>query len=343
MPDRAIIIQTAFPGDVILTLPLVQILKARMPVTEIDMLVVPAAAELLRNHPAIREIFVYDKRGRDRGFSGFVKTLRALKTRNYGLALIPHRSVRSASLARLSAIPRRIGFDTSSGRFMLNSTVRYDPSVHEIERNLSLLSGVGIEPPWERVLPELFPSQDDARVVDSAISGFSGNSLIGIAPGTVWNTKRWPRFTELVEKLVKDDHSIVLIGGKDDELLCGNISRSVASPRVLSAAGMLTMLQSAELLRRCRLLICNDSAPMHMAVAMRTPVVSIFGATVPGFGFFPYGKRDVVVETKGLPCRPCAIHGGDECPIRTFDCMMNISADMVLQNIEKVISPAVNG
>ena len=77
---------------------------------------------------------------------------------------------------------------------------------------------------------------------------------------------------------------------------------------------------------------------MHLAVAMQTQVVAIFGATVPEFGFAPYGRHDVVVETKGLSCRPCSIHGGDKCPISTFDCMKRISADNVYGSIQAVLS-----
>jgi heptosyltransferase-2 len=72
---------------------------------------------------------------------------------------------------------------------------------------------------------------------------------------------------------------------------------------------------------------------MHLAVAMKTPVVAIFGATVPSFGFGPYGEKDVVVQIEGLPCRPCSIHGGDKCPIGTFECMVKISAEMVFAKI----------
>ena len=77
----------------------------------------------------------------------------------------------------------------------------------------------------------------------------------------------------------------------------------------------------------------NDSAPLHIGVAMRTPVAAIFGATVPEFGFAPYGEHDIVIETKELDCRPCAIHGGTVCPIGTFVCMKNIEARMVYERV----------
>ena len=102
--------------------------------------------------------------------------------------------------------------------------------------------------------------------------------------------------------------------------------------------GELTLLQSGELIRRCRVLIANDSAPMHMAVAVRTPVVAIFGATVPEFGFTPLGEHDVVVQTLGLECRPCAIHGGTSCPIKTFVCMKDIQVADVLDRVNDILA-----
>ena len=106
---------------------------------------------------------------------------------------------------------------------------------------------------------------------------------------------------------------------------------------IVSAAGDLTLLQSSSLIKRCRVVVSNDSAPMHLAVASRIPVVAIYGATIPAFGFAPYGKQDVIVETSGLSCRPCSIHGGERCPIETFDCMKRITADEAFRNVLAIV------
>ncbi|HEX9006414.1 MAG TPA: glycosyltransferase family 9 protein, partial [Bacteroidota bacterium] len=91
------------------------------------------------------------------------------------------------------------------------------------------------------------------------------------------------------------------------------------------------------LLRRCRLLVTNDTAPQHLAVAVGTPVVAIFGPTVPRFGFAPIGPLDTVVETPGLVCRPCGIHGGERCPIGTFECMNLITVQHVLAAVDHIL------
>ncbi len=339
-PDRILIFQTAFLGDVVLTLPLVQVLHREFPNTLIDFLTTPKAAAILRNHPAIHAVIEYDKRGGQRGLGGMFSISSILRAQRYGVALVPHRSLRSAIVTALSRIPERIGFDVSAGRLLFTETVQYRKNVHEIERNLCFLNALDIRIP-KKELPSVYPSTADVHAVDRFISEIQikpNDKLIAIAPGSVWNTKRWPseRFSDLVRRITAVGMKAVLVGGKEDESLCKEIASNAQGTAVYLSAGRFSILQSAELLRRCAALVSNDSAPMHLAVAMRTPVVAVFGATVPSFGFAPYGEKDVVVQIERLPCRPCSIHGGDTCPIGTFDCMVKISAEMVF---EKIVQP----
>jgi heptosyltransferase-2 len=167
------------------------------------------------------------------------------------------------------------------------------------------------------------------------------DSLVAIAPGSVWNTKRWPKehFITLAKMLMDDGISIILIGGRDDLALCSEI-RNALGGNAVNAAGMLTLLQSSELIQRCVVLVSNDSAPVHLAAGVRTPVVAIFGATAPHFGFAPRGANDLVVEIDGLSCRPCAIHGGKRCPIKTFVCMNDLKPELVFTKVKMVIDGA---
>ena len=343
-PGKILIFQTAFLGDLVLTLPLIQVARRNFLNSRIAVVAIPAACESLMNHPAIDEIIPYDKRGSDTGLKGIMRMVRRLRKEAFDLAIVPHRSIRSALITRLAGIPRRIGFSTSAGRFLFTDVVTYQ-NVHETQRNLSLLEPLGIRETG-RELPSLFPSEEDIRVVDELMKnsalhdGIAREQLVAIAPGSVWNTKRWPSeyFVSLCNLVLKAGNSVVLIGGEGDRLLCGEINRQIGGGKILNAAGDLTVLQSAEVIRRSGILVSNDSAPMHLGVAMRTPVVVIYGATVPAFGFAPLGERDVVMETHGLPCRPCSIHGGNVCPIRTFICMKNILPENVFAQVESLLS-----
>ena len=336
-----LVVQTAFIGDAILTLPLIQTLKKKYPDVQIDVVVIPRTAELFANHPDIANIFSYDKRNTDRGIAGFFQFRKKLLQYRYDLAIVPHRSLRSAMLA-MSLRPRKsICFDRNAGKWLFDLNVHYKSELHEIDRNLSLLHPLGIRDTISDI-PKLYPSKEDQAAVDALWKrwNFENDSVAAIAPGSIWATKRWlpERFAETAKYFAQKKFRVVLIGGKDDLELCKTVRAQAGTADVQTAAGELTLLQSAELIRRCRVLLSNDSAPLHLAAAVQTPVVAIFGATIPQFGFAPRGKRDIVLGVEGLSCRPCAIHGGNRCPIGTFDCMNNMRVSIVVQAMENVLS-----
>jgi heptosyltransferase-2 len=336
-PVSILVVQTAFVGDVVLVLPLLDLLHEKFPGSMITAVTIPAAEGLMANHPAVARVMVYDKRGADSGPRGLLRMASRLRAAGIDVALIPHRSLRSALLCRLAGIPVRIGFDTSAGRFLLTRRVRYVATDHEVLRNLALAAPLGIPFSGFRI-PRLYPSEADRRAVDAFLRQCFGRDAvdhpppcIAVAPGSVWNTKRWPelKFNSLIRYLLDEGWHVVLVGGGADRDLCSRLAASARDPRVADAAGRFSLLQSAYLIGRCAALVSNDSAPVHLAVAMSIPVVAIFGPTVPSFGFAPSGPGDRVVETPGLWCRPCSIHGGRTCPTGTFDCMNLISAERV--------------
>ena len=326
--QKILIIQTAYAGDVILTTPLIRAAKLGFPTAEIYFLAMPTTANVLENNPNLFRILLYDKRNTDSGVLGFFRLLKKLKKQQFDLVLVPHRSLRSALLALGSGAPIRIGFDKSAGSFLFTRKVHYRKDIHEVDRNLSLLEIFNIK--LKDRSPEIFPDQNDFNIVKQLLKE-SSSELIAAAPGSVWPTKRWPKesFAQLCGQFLKDGKTVVLVGGKDDRNLCEEIAYTGES-NVVNLAGLLTLRQSAELLQRCRVVVTNDSAPMHLAAAVGTPTVAIFGPTIPGFGFYPYRSNSKVVE-KALSCRPCGIHGGNKCPIGTHECMVEISAAEVMK------------
>jgi heptosyltransferase-2 len=343
---RIVVFQTAFPGDVVLTLPLAQALRRNLPGAFVGFVATPGGATLLKNHPAVSTVLVYDKRGADRGAAGMRRVARRLREGHFGVALVPHRSIRSALVVRLARIPRRVGFSTSAGKMFLSDVVPYDREAREIDRNMSLLRPLGFLNE-EASLPSLYPAGSDMATVDALVRSWQAHGglsrrWVTLAPGSVWATKRWPaaHFVGLARMLVDAGWALALIGGAEDRSLCDQIVAAVGGKHALNAAGTLSLLQSAEFIRRSDALVSNDSAPMHLACAVRVPVVALFGPTVPGFGFAPLGPRDIVVERRGLSCRPCSIHGGTKCPIGTFECMIAVSPGEVFRAIESLLLPS---
>ena len=326
---RVLILQTAFLGDVVLAAPMAEEIKKAHPSWQIDFLTIPQAASLVDSNPNISEVLKYDKSGKDSGIKGFFNMVRMIETGAYDLAIVPHRSIRSAALVRLAGIPKRIGFDRSTGSFLFTEIIKYDKTRHEVDRNLKLLNSI-IDSPIEGY-PRLYPSAEDDQNAAEILSKNGINSvkpLVALAPGSKWKTKRWPieKYEELAGKFIMDGANVVIIGGEDDIPLL----KEAQFDGTLSLAGELTLMESAAILKKCDVLVTNDSAPMHFAVGVDTPVVAIFGATAPKYGFYPYNKDDIVVDRE-LPCRPCAIHGGTKCPIGTFECMLDINAEEVYQ------------
>jgi heptosyltransferase-2 len=162
--------------------------------------------------------------------------------------------------------------------------------------------------------------------------------LIGLAPGSVWATKRWPYYTELA-CLLNGDARLAIVGGKDDAPIAAEIA-AAASNRVVDATGKLSLLGSAELIRRCAILVTNDSAPQHLASAVGTPTITVFGPTVPEFGFGPLAPRSKTVGVAGLECRPCDRHGPMRCPLGHWRCMRELTASVVADAIARIQSEA---
>jgi heptosyltransferase II len=313
-----LVIQTAFLGDVILSTGLLEALAERF--GPVDVVTTPAAAPLVETHPAVRRVVAYDKHGRDRGIDGFSRVVRALKRAKYARVFLPHRSLRSALLARLAGIPERIGFAGGPGSWSYTRRVEVPRDGHDAERQLALAGGQ-----TARVslgITSADRASADAWLAERGITG----KFVALAPGSIWGTKRWPGYAELAARI---EGPVVVVGGPDDIGLASQIAREGAG-RVHSAAGALSLRASAALLERARALVTNDSAPLHLATAVGTPVIAIFGPTIPGFGFGPRGAEDVVVQREGLECRPCSRHGPHVCPLGHHRCMNEIRVEQVL-------------
>lgn len=319
---RAVVIQTAHLGDVVLTLPLLHALAARH--GPVDVVTTPSAAPLLEGQPPVRAVLPFDKHGRDSGARGLWRMARRLQHAGYASAWLPHRSLRSGLLARLAGIPRRTGFERSPGSICYSHRIRYPGRGHQVDR-LAALAGVAApRPPWYRV-----PEGADREAVACLAAARVSPPFVVVAPGARWGTKRWPGFPALAAAL---DLPVVVVGGPEDQPLGGAIVAAAAG-RAVNLAGTLSLPGSAGVIARGALVVSNDSLPLHLAGALGRPVVALFGPTVPGFGFGPLGVADRVVAREGLPCRPCSPHGPPTCPLGHHRCMQDLGVAAVLAAI----------
>ena len=332
--SSTLVVQTSFLGDTVLTTPLLAQLANRGPV---DVVTTPAAAALLANHPAVRTLIPYDKRGSDRGVIGLWRLSRRLRAMRYDVALLAQGSWRSAALALLAGIPSRIGFSTSAGRLLYTKRVAYRDDLHHAARLLMLARPNGREPTPTELRPSLAPGAAEREAVDAFLreQGVRGDEpLVALAPGSVWATKRWPYYPELAQELARSARVIVVGSAADTPLAQAIVA---AAPEARDATGRLSLLASAELVGRSRVLVTNDSAPLHLASAMGTPTVAIFGPTVPDFGFGPLAPRASVVGHDVLPCRPCDRHGPQRCPLGHHRCMRELTPSAVAERARALL------
>lgn len=330
----SVVIQTSFLGDTILTTALLAQLAHRGPV---DVVTTPAAASVLTGHPAVRSVIVYDKRGSHAGLFGLTTLASRLRSAAYDVAYLAQGSLRSAALAFMARIPERIGFATSAGSWLYTTKVPYRDDLHHAARLLMLSRPNGREPTVEEMRPSLEPGPAERELVDDLLRRAevtASERLIALAPGSVWATKRWPYYRELAEELAGTGR-IVIVGGQDDAPLALEIRTAV--PNAVDATGLLPLLGSAELIGRCAVIVTNDSSPLHLASAMGTPTVAIFGPTVPEFGFGPLAPSSVAVGHETLACRPCHRHGPRRCPLTHFRCMRELTADAVAARARTLI------
>ncbi len=329
-----LVIQTAFLGDVVLTTPLLSALAAQH--GPVDVLTTPVATPLLETHPAVRKVIPYDKRGSDHGWAGVQRLARRLKAEQYERAYLPHRSLRTATVALLARIPARIGF-RGGWSFLYTETRQKPRTGHESDRLLALADGTaGTYPPLLRPTP-----QDElvARGIWDEIAQKPRGPFVALAPGSIWGSKRWPYYPELAHRLAARGIAVAVIGGADDANLGSEIvaaAGAAGGPVAINTCGVFTLRQSAALIGQSALLVTNDSAPLHLATAMGTPTVALFGPTVTDFGFGPIRPGDLALGVEGLQCRPCSSHGPVQCPLGHHRCMRDLTVDAVIAAIEEL-------
>ena len=336
--NKILVIQTAFLGDAVLTLPMIQQLKVLFKNSKISVLCIPSTKDVFKNSESVDEIIVFDKRNKDKSLISFFKLILKIRGEQFTYVYSPHRSLRSTLISFFSNAINTTGFNTASLSGLYKKIISYDSSIHEVARNLSLIGFDITNENW-KIMPELKTPGEIKNRTDDLLKNLSQKKIIAVAPGSVWQTKVYPEkyFVELIDLLIKNGCEILLIGGKEDKILCERITANF-SEHVYTLAGKISVIESVEILKKCFALICNDSAPTHLAMVAGIPVLTIYCSTVPSFGFYPYNQKSAFVSYDNLKCKPCGIHGHNKCPEKTFDCAVNLKPQQVFQKLKQIIT-----
>ena len=324
---RFLIIQTAFLGDVVLATPLIEKLRAFYPEDTIDFLVRKGNESLLKDHPLLDEVLVWNKQ--EHKMRNLWGMMRKVRVRGYDYVINLQRFASSGLITVFSGA-YTIGYDKNPlSRYFTEKkphVIGSDPRhyIHEVQRNLSLIQGLTDA---EVVRPKLYPSEGDYKKV----AVHKEVSYITMSPASVWFTKQLARekWVELIQSFGAEER-IYLLGAPGDAGLCDGIIAEAGHAGVRSLCGQLSLLQSAALMEGARMNYVNDSAPMHLASAMNAPVTAVYCSTVPYFGFGPLSDVSRVVETPvALDCRPCGLHGYKACPLGHFKCAHTIPVELL--------------
>ncbi len=313
--DRFLVIQTAFIGDVILATPVIEKLHCFYPGAKIDILIRQGNETLFENHPFIHEILILNKKKQK--LFNLYKTIKRIRKTRYDHVINLHRFLSSGIITALSGASNTWGFNKNPVSFLFDHVVQHEihdniKPVHEAERNLSVIKHL-TNHAFTR--PALYPSNTDYKAIQHP------GQYISIAPASVWHTKQLPpaKWIELIN-YIGQSYKTYLIGGSDDQELCEYIKEHVHT-NIENLAGKTSFLQTAALMQNATMNFVNDSAPMHLASAVDAPVTAVFCSTIPAFGFTPLSNHSFIIETDNtLTCRPCGIHGHEECPLGHFQC-----------------------
>lgn len=339
---KIVLIPKGFLGDILLTTPVIAALTRSNPDAVISVVCTPGTAEFVRRDPLVHEVIVYDRRREHRGWRGLRAFARSLKERGFDIAYSFHRSPRTQILMWLAAIPERVSFSDAYLQFLSSRCVAKQSGHHEVLRNLSLVSAE-LDEVSRRLCERLAhtPQENvpwaDLRVPEVVLDNLServrrlldGESYIVLAPGSAWATKQWDvhGFRSVASTYRARGLRVVLVGAPQDVRACGAVANGL---EVENLCGETSVEELIALIAGARCVVCNDSLALHISSAMKTPVVAVFCATSPRFGFGPWRARSVVLEKRDLFCKPCHRHGAAKCPTGTRLCMTGVpAADVV--------------
>jgi len=335
--EKILVIQTAFIGDAVLTLPMIQSLSNKFDNCGVDVLAIPSTAELFYSSPFVNKVFVIDKKNEHKSFWSVIKIAKIISANNYTKIFSPHRSLRTALIVLLSKVKETSGFSNSSFKQVYKNIIEYRYDFHEVRRNLELAGNKTNDTDW-KILPIITPSEEVRKKVEEILSKEKINNFVAIAPGSIWATKRYPEeyFKKIIDYLISQNETVLLLGSKDEFEMCNSISKT--GDKVFNMAGTLSLIESIQILKKAKLLICNDSAPTHLSMCADIPTITIFCSTVPEFGFSPYNNKSESIGINNLSCKPCGIHGHSNCPLGHFNCGNKLLPEKILPIIKKILN-----
>lgn len=325
--QRILIIRFSSIGDIVLTTPVVRVLRSKYPNADIRFVTKPQYSQLVQPNPYLNGVFCLDN-----GLNALASELRAFKP---DLVVDLHHNLRTRILRSLVG-GKWLAFHKLNVEKWLKVNLKVDrlPDVHVVDRYLDTLKPLGIAGDGKG-LDFFFPSDFVAPQLPEAYA----NGYVAVVIAAKFRTKQLP-LHKLVELCNGLKRPIVLIGGPEDMALAEAIQSQTTTP-IYNMCGTQSLAGSAWLVKEAEAVITHDTGMMHIAAAFNSRIISIWGNTVPAFGMYPYltdGRKSYISEVDGLSCRPCSKIGYDTCPKGHFQCMNRQNIDIIIQTIHQSTS-----
>jgi heptosyltransferase-2 len=337
-PGKILIIRLSSIGDILLSTPIIRQVRNTYPTVQIDYIVKDIYKDLLHYNPHLNELYSVHL---DDEKIELPELKNTLKKRAYDVVLDLHNNLRSNYLKR--------GISAGTVRSIQKGKIKqsifvwlkinlYNQEIPIPSRYLAVARHFGVTDDKKGL--ELYWNEDTISSAEKkAIAGGlkQGEPYICFAPGAGFFTKRWPKEKyKILADLIQRDRKIkiVVLGGEKDKEIGLFLSNPMS---IINLSGQLTLLETAHIISKGKMIVSNDSGLMHMATAVQTPVLAIFGSTVKELGFFPYRADSVVIENSDLSCRPCSHIGRHKCPKDHFKCMEDISVEQVYAELAQFL------
>ena len=321
----------------VLLTPALRALKIAYPQSHLALLIRPLVADLMATHPYIDEVMVDNKGSLLSRLPSFWKSVGKIRRSDFDLAVVLHpTSFRNALIPCLAGIPERIGSNVSGRGILLTRTCTDRTDLHEVHRYLRVLELIDIHEPNAKL--EFWHTDADRHTAHQILAMHNlapREHLIGVNLGTTWRTKRWSleNFAAVITQVQKRFDAQILLTGSTAEIPLGDALAQIAKVETINLIGKTTLMQLGALIESCDLYLTCDSGPMHIAAAVGTPTIALFGPTSP-IRHGPYGENHEAIE-KPVECRPCYKR---KCMRKDLPhlCMAEINPNEVVAQILKV-------
>lgn len=324
---KLLIIRFSSIGDIVLTTPVIRCLKKQLPDAEVHFITKPRFKPILENNPYIDKLHVLDN---------WKTTIQKLKAEQFDYIIDLHHNFKTLRLKTVLYKVPSFSFNKLNFKKWLLTAFKIDflPSKHIVDRYFETLEFFGVINDGNGL--DYFITDEDV-VAYSELPTSHLHGFIAIVIGAAHNTKKLP--VEKLKNLCSTiHHPIILLGGKEDAI-AGNAIAKTDVIKIYNACGKFNLNESADLIKKSKLVITHDTGLMHIAAAFKKRVISVWGNTVPQFGMYPYygnhNIENIKFEVQQLPCRPCSKIGYKKCPLGHFKCMQK-------QNINLIAETAIN-